>query len=87
MVKLADIRKYEEVVIFKKGKRLIAVALAGFVMMASTPATAGLVVFYYYDYVGGTPAGYAIYCSDGRLIASGGVTTNILIYNYQDTGC
>lgn len=72
----------------KLGKKFLASLAAGAALLVATPASAGIVVFYYSDYVGGTPAGYQIYCDSGYLLEQwGNVSTGILIYHHQDVGC
>ena len=72
---------------FKKTRKALLGAVVGAAALASTPASAGVMVFYYSDYVGGTPAGYQIICDSGSVHSYGNVWTGILIYHYQDVGC
>ena len=66
-------------------KILLAIATAATLSMA-TPASAysdGVLIAYYYDYPGGTPAGYRLYCNGG-LWESYGEETGIfyIVYDY-----
>lgn len=67
--------------------RKILKSLAAAVVVGSTlvavPANAGTAIAYYYDYPGGTPAGYRIYCTSGGLYDSWGEETGIFYIDYN----
>ena len=72
---------------FKTGRRLLAALGASAALIAATPAQAGILVAYYYDYVGGTPAGYILYCDSGMVAAQWGVVTTYLEYGWAPVPC
>jgi len=70
----------------KIGRNILAAIGAAAALSAATPAAAysnGVFIAYYYDYPGGTPAGYRLYCNGG-LWESYGDETGIfyIVYDY-----
>ena len=60
---------------FKIARKAWAAAAVTASLLVATPASAGTAIFYYYDYPGGTPAGYEVYC--GSIYYSWGEKTGI----------
>jgi hypothetical protein len=71
----------------KKGHKLLGAIGVALTLMAASPAQAGWLVAYYYDYVGGTPAGYILYCDNGGVYYQHGVITTYYEYGWAPTPC